>query len=37
VKYSDWKRIEEAEAARAREGAPREKFVSIAELIKASG
>lgn len=36
VKYSDWKKIEEAEVARAREGAPREKFVSIEEMIRAS-
>lgn len=37
VKYSDWKKIEEAEAARARDGSPREKFVSIAEMIAAGG
>jgi NADPH-dependent glutamate synthase beta subunit-like oxidoreductase len=37
VKYSDWKRIEEAEIARARDGAPREKFVTIAEMIGAGG
>ncbi|MEE9435022.1 MAG: FAD-dependent oxidoreductase [Sphingorhabdus sp.] len=35
VNFSDWKRIEEAEAARARDGAPREKFTSIAEMIGA--
>lgn len=35
VTFRDWKRIEEAEAARAREGAPREKFVDIAEMIRA--
>ena len=35
VKFSDWKRIEEAEAARARDGAPREKFTSIQEMIGA--
>ena len=35
VRFSDWKRIEEAEAARARDGAPREKFTSIEEMIGA--
>ncbi len=35
VTFRDWKRIEEAEAARAREGAPRDKFVDIAEMIRA--
>ncbi|OYW16344.1 MAG: pyridine nucleotide-disulfide oxidoreductase [Novosphingobium sp. 12-64-8] len=35
VTFRDWKRIEEAEAARAREGAPREKFVDVAEMIRA--
>lgn len=33
--FSDWKRIEEAEAAAAREGAPREKFVNIEAMIRA--
>jgi NADPH-dependent glutamate synthase beta subunit-like oxidoreductase len=37
VKFSDWKKIEEAELKRAREGAPREKFTSIAEMIAAAG
>ena len=37
VKYSDWKKIEEAEIARAREGAPREKFVRIEDMIAAQG
>jgi NADPH-dependent glutamate synthase beta subunit-like oxidoreductase len=37
VKFTDWKKIEEAEIARAREGAPREKFVSIADMIGAAG
>lgn len=36
VKFSDWKKIEEAEIARAREGAPREKFVRIDEMIRAA-
>ena len=35
VKFSDWKKIEEAEAARAREGSPREKFTTIEEMIQA--
>ena len=35
VTFRDWKRIEEAEAAAAREGAPREKFVDIASMIAA--
>lgn len=37
VTFRDWKRIEEAETARARDGAPREKFVDIAEMIRARG
>ena len=37
VKYSDWKKIEEAETARARQGAPREKFVRIEDMIAAGG
>ncbi len=35
VSFSDWKRIEEAEEAAAREGAPREKFVDIEAMIRA--
>ena len=35
VKYSDWKKIEEAEIAQARNGAPREKFVRIEDMIAA--
>ncbi len=35
VTFRDWKRIEQAESARAREGAPREKFVDIADMIRA--
>ena len=35
VKYSDWKKIEEAEIARARNGAPREKFVCVEDMIAA--
>ncbi len=37
VSFRDWKQIEEAETARAREGAPREKFVSIADMVGARG
>lgn len=35
VTFRDWKQIEEAEATRAREGAPREKFISIEDMIAA--
>lgn len=35
VTFSDWKKIEEAEIAAAREGSPREKFVDIASMIAA--
>jgi ferredoxin--NADP+ reductase len=35
VTFSDWKKIEEAEIARARDGAPREKFVRIEDMIAA--
>ena len=37
VGFSDWKKIEEAENARAHEGSPREKFVRIVEMIEAAG
>lgn len=37
VRFRDWKKIEDAETARAREGAPREKFVDVAEMIAAAG
>jgi len=37
VTFQDWQRIEAAEAARAREGSPREKFVAIAEMLGARG
>jgi NADPH-dependent glutamate synthase beta subunit-like oxidoreductase len=37
VKFSDWKKIEQAETARARTGAPREKFTSIEEMMAAAG
>ena len=35
VTFHDWKKIEEAEHAAARDGAPREKFVDIASMIAA--
>ncbi len=37
VSFHDWKKIEEAESARAREGAPREKFVRVEEMIGVTG
>jgi NADPH-dependent glutamate synthase beta subunit-like oxidoreductase len=37
VTFNDWKKIEQAELQRAREGAPREKFTSIAEMMAAVG
>ena len=37
VEFRDWQRIDEAEISRAREGAPREKFVAIVEMIAAAG
>jgi ferredoxin--NADP+ reductase len=37
VTFRDWKKIEEAEAQAAREGAPREKFVDIESMIRARG
>jgi NADPH-dependent glutamate synthase beta subunit-like oxidoreductase len=37
VTFRDWQKIEEAEAARARDGNPREKFVAIAEMLAALG
>ncbi len=37
VTFRDWQKIEAAEVARARSGAPREKFVSVAEMIAARG
>lgn len=37
VSFDDWKKIEEAETSRAREDAPREKFVDVEEMIRASG
>lgn len=36
VTFKDWKKIEQAEQAAAREGAPREKFVDIEAMIRAA-
>ena len=36
VTFQDWKKIEEAEKAAAREGAPREKFINIESMVKAA-
>ncbi|WP_343344204.1 FAD-dependent oxidoreductase [Sphingomicrobium sp. XHP0239] len=35
--FSDWRSIEQAEVAAARDGAPREKFVSVTEMLKVLG
>lgn len=35
VDYADWKKIDEAEAKSAKPGAPRRKFVTIDEMVKA--
>ena len=35
VTFGDWKKIEEAETRAARDGAPREKFVDVAAMIRA--
>ena len=35
VTFRDWQKIEAAEVARARDGAPREKFVSVGDMIAA--
>ncbi|MCB2074299.1 MAG: FAD-dependent oxidoreductase [Novosphingobium sp.] len=37
VEFHDWQKIDEAEVQRAREGAPREKFVAVEEMIAAAG
>jgi NADPH-dependent glutamate synthase beta subunit-like oxidoreductase len=37
VTFRDWKKIEAAENARARDGAPREKFTDVAEMLGARG
>ena len=37
VTFKDWQKIEDAEVAAARSGAPREKFVDVASMIAAKG
>ena len=37
VTFRDWQKIDEAEIGRARDGAPREKFVAVAEMMAARG
>lgn len=37
VTFRDWKRIEAAEIARARDGSPREKFTQVADMLAARG
>jgi NADPH-dependent glutamate synthase beta subunit-like oxidoreductase len=37
VTFRDWQKIEAAEVARAREGAPREKFVAVPDMLAAIG
>jgi NADPH-dependent glutamate synthase beta subunit-like oxidoreductase len=37
VTFRDWQRIEAAEAARARDDSPREKFVAVVEMLAARG
>lgn len=37
VTFRDWQKIEAAEVARARTGAPREKFTSLADMLAARG
>ena len=37
VSFRDWQKIEAAEAARARDGSPREKFVAVADMMAARG
>lgn len=37
VTFRDWKKIEAAEEQRARDGAPREKFVDVADMIRTLG
>lgn len=37
VTFRDWQKIEAAEAARARDGSPREKFTAVADMLAALG
>jgi ferredoxin--NADP+ reductase len=36
MEFDDWRRIDEAEVKRAREGAPREKFILVEDMITAA-
>jgi ferredoxin--NADP+ reductase len=36
ITFADWQRIDAAEVAKARAGAPREKFVAVADMIAAA-
>jgi ferredoxin--NADP+ reductase len=36
VRFTDWQKIDEAEVANARNGAPREKFVAVEQMIDAA-
>ncbi|MFM5932270.1 MAG: pyridine nucleotide-disulfide oxidoreductase, partial [Novosphingobium sp.] len=36
VRFRDWQNIDEAEKARARDDAPREKFVHVDHMIEAA-
>ena len=37
VEFDDWRNIDQAEVANAREGSPREKFVHVEHMIEAAG
>jgi len=37
VTFRDWRKIDEAEVSRARDGAPREKFVAFDQMLAAAG
>jgi ferredoxin--NADP+ reductase len=37
VTFRDWQKIEAAEAQRARDGSPREKFTSVTEMLAQLG
>jgi ferredoxin--NADP+ reductase len=37
VTFRDWQKIEAAEAARARDGSPREKFTAISDMLAQLG
>jgi len=37
VRFDDWQKIDAAEVERARDGAPREKYVSLDHMLSAAG